>query len=410
MVLFTKDLTLKERILEYDKETLKRYAKGYNIAGISKLKKDELAELLANKLLEPEVMASRMSIFDDEAIKIFERGFNGKGDVSGDDDAYDTICLFNEIDYVAVSRREFIVPCDVVEAWKKLRTDTYDKYRKRSSWVWKCLYFVEELYGFCPVEKLLDVVNIKKGMRMDTEELIEIFDKFPYDQLWSSRIGELIVSDVYADDLDELKNLRITQGDKPYYLPTKDEVEELYRTLALASEKSYRDLARFLKDELFMDPEYAEDIVNELWDNISTIDDYHENLQWLLDQLDFNEDGQAEKAINLFMMCMNNTRMVVNRGFKPLELHSMSGIGPGNMPTIVLGSSKAANMLSEVAPQIKQMGYGVDIDGNAVDMPVVNMPVGVDGPAVRATIKVYPNDPCPCGSGKKFKKCCGKNK
>ena len=24
--------------------------------------------------------------------------------------------------------------------------------------------------------------------------------------------------------------------------------------------------------------------------------------------------------------------------------------------------------------------------------------------------KVYPNDPCPCGSGKKHKKCCGKNK
>ena len=24
--------------------------------------------------------------------------------------------------------------------------------------------------------------------------------------------------------------------------------------------------------------------------------------------------------------------------------------------------------------------------------------------------KLYPNDPCPCGSGKKYKKCCGKNK
>ena len=24
--------------------------------------------------------------------------------------------------------------------------------------------------------------------------------------------------------------------------------------------------------------------------------------------------------------------------------------------------------------------------------------------------KIYPNDPCPCGSGKKYKKCCGKNK
>ena len=24
--------------------------------------------------------------------------------------------------------------------------------------------------------------------------------------------------------------------------------------------------------------------------------------------------------------------------------------------------------------------------------------------------KVFPNDPCPCGSGKKYKKCCGRNK
>ena len=28
---------------------------------------------------------------------------------------------------------------------------------------------------------------------------------------------------------------------------------------------------------------------------------------------------------------------------------------------------------------------------------------------VRKEQKVYPNDPCPCGSGKKYKKCCGRN-
>lgn len=28
---------------------------------------------------------------------------------------------------------------------------------------------------------------------------------------------------------------------------------------------------------------------------------------------------------------------------------------------------------------------------------------------VRNEHKIYPNDPCPCGSGKKYKKCCGKN-
>ena len=30
------------------------------------------------------------------------------------------------------------------------------------------------------------------------------------------------------------------------------------------------------------------------------------------------------------------------------------------------------------------------------------------GPKVRAEKKVYPNDPCPCGSGKKYKQCCGR--
>lgn len=29
---------------------------------------------------------------------------------------------------------------------------------------------------------------------------------------------------------------------------------------------------------------------------------------------------------------------------------------------------------------------------------------------IRKAPKVYPNDPCPCGSGKKYKKCCGRNK
>lgn len=33
-----------------------------------------------------------------------------------------------------------------------------------------------------------------------------------------------------------------------------------------------------------------------------------------------------------------------------------------------------------------------------------------NAPKRRATAKVYPNDPCPCGSGKKYKQCCGRVK
>ena len=31
-------------------------------------------------------------------------------------------------------------------------------------------------------------------------------------------------------------------------------------------------------------------------------------------------------------------------------------------------------------------------------------------PKKRESEKIYPNDPCPCGSGKKYKQCCGRKK
>ena len=31
-------------------------------------------------------------------------------------------------------------------------------------------------------------------------------------------------------------------------------------------------------------------------------------------------------------------------------------------------------------------------------------------PKKRVEKKIYPNDPCPCGSGKKYKQCCGRKK
>ncbi|MBR4223023.1 MAG: DUF1186 domain-containing protein [Victivallales bacterium] len=44
--------------------------------------------------------------------------------------------------------------------------------------------------------------------------------------------------------------------------------------------------------------------------------------------------------------------------------------------------------------------------------PVIEEPPQMPGkgtPIVRTTPKIGRNDPCPCGSGKKYKKCCGKN-
>ena len=56
------------------------------------------------------------------------------------------------------------------------------------------------------------------------------------------------------------------------------------------------------------------------------------------------------------------------------------------------------------------MGFPLDINGGADTILTSFFPNGLKGNAVKVEKKVYPNDPCPCGSGKKYKKCCGKIK
>ena len=106
------------------------------------------------------------------------------------------------------------------------------------------------------------------------------------------------------------------------------------------------------------------------------------------------------------MEAHNNTRMKENRGHKPNELIRREFTG--GMPTIVPGSSHAAAMLRDAAPQLKEMGIPVDLEGNADIISTSLYPNGLGGNVVNVEKKIYPNDPCPCGSGKKYKKCCGR--
>lgn len=63
-----------------------------------------------------------------------------------------------------------------------------------------------------------------------------------------------------------------------------------------------------------------------------------------------------------------------------------------------------AKMLKEAEPDLNRMGMQVDANAGIDDY------VTVGDYRERRVIKVGRNDPCPCGSGKKYKKCCGKNK
>ena len=120
----------------------------------------------------------------------------------------------------------------------------------------------------------------------------------------------------------------------------------------------------------------------------------------------FQSEKQMEEFVGLLMEAHNNTRMKENRGHKPNEL-ARKGFSRG-MPTIVPGSSHAAEMLRDAMPQLNEMGFSVDLDENADVAATLIYPNGRKDNPVKVEKKIYPNDPCPCGSGKKYKKCCGR--
>ena len=404
-------MLFKEKLNLYKKDDLKAFADDIGLTKLSKMKKAELVELVAARLLDPDVMFYRLSIFDDKAIEIFEKGIGRFYRFT--DEERDTVSILNEMDLAVVGKDDagediVFVFDDVAEVWQRVKNEKFDAYRKRASWVWKCLYWTEEMYGYTPIENFLDVINVKKELRMTADELTEIFDHFPLDQLWTVRLDDIFLSTIYAPDPDRLYDLRVRQQGKDYYIPTAAEVEELFDTCALLSTPAYQKMKKYMTKNMHLTVTEAEDILLDLWDMLSTEDDFHESLQWFMEQFEFSNDKQARDILNLFMPLSNNTRMISNKGHTPSELSGRVKFGPGNMPVITAGSSLAAEMLAEAAPEIRKMGFGLDLESNAANIPVMDLPNGLDGPVKMSQKKVYPNDPCPCGSGKKFKKCCGK--
>ena len=397
--------SIRDKFELYNKEDIKVFAGDLGLKGYSKLKKDELIDAVVNKILDPEEMFYRLSIFDDHAIKIFENSISTIYLYPPED--HDIVATFNMMDYAVIGDDQFFVPRDVGEAFMKVKGEKFDRYRKRASWVYKCLRWVEDLYGCAHDEIVLKLVNLRR-FNMDKEELESIFYHFPYDQMWSSKVDFLYIDTILADHIESLKRLRRAQGEKEFYIPSVDEIEELFGTGALISGKPYQDMLKFMVNDMGMPYQDVEDILLDQWTEIADGDDPHEAMQKFWDKFSFRDDKQIRRIVELYNNLSNNTRMKTNRGHTPNEMMKLMPLKPGEMPVIVPGSSHAAEMLAQAAPEIRRMGLDVDIERSADILPVIDMPYGPAGEQRVIQKKVYPNDPCPCGSGKKYKKCCGR--
>lgn len=405
-------IMLKHILRMYDKESLLNYARDLEIKRTSGLKKDELAEKIANELLMPTVMRRRIAVLSPECRILLERAMR-EPLIPTPEEMDDALCL-HESDYAFLNKREQLdVPVDVKIAYEKINTPEFRKYARKMSWLSQCLNFGEAFYGVFDKDVLRKIYNVRKGYHISEEQLEKMCNEFPDDMTeCHMEEGQRFIVAEYLAYRDRYKDLLDIQAGKDFYIPNAQEVLDYARNLYLSQEPAYQNFREFLQHEIGMTYEEADEEALEIWDKIQFNVDFSDIVQYLIDVCgDLLDDTKIEEMIQLLQELNNNTRMQIHRGHTPNEMmrKGMEEDRLSQKPIVVPGSTEAANLLKSASEELKEMGVCVDFDSNAVIVPNNSSQNNVFGQVDNSFKKIYPNDPCPCGSGKKFKKCCGKH-
>lgn len=136
---------------------------------------------------------------------------------------------------------------------------------------------------------------------------------------------------------------------------------------------------------------------------------------WRTDKA-FTEKYQFHKLADLFFDLSNHTRMPMNKGFTPRELSAIRrggptsiSFGPGIQEALRSGDLDTDELRQSI---FAQSDWPTSVRSSMLsEIDKATLKPGEErwvGETVVKGAKVGPNDPCPCGSGKKYKKCCGR--
>lgn len=391
--------SLKSFLESDSKEGLRCYADELGIRHYSAFNKAELAEKIANHILSPSVMKKRMCTLTDEQIAEFEIAIRCGNYYSPKKEALEQLDAFYDLDYIIIYCDDSVtVPDEVIEAYKTINTSDFHNLRKQIVWMQMCLKMHAVIYGIAPVEIVYRMYRKRPGYKIDKEEFLHVFQKIPDEaNLCVIKEGKIIQKEILKNNL--YMQIERRQGDKEFYIPGYQEVMDCIGHQYPSKEPAYQELKRFLKDKAHLEEGEAVTIVGNIWKRVSLGYDFSDVMDMVNERdICFSNEQDLMKFANVMTNVNNRTRMLINRGYTPDELVAAHGgaerLIKGQMPTIVPMSSMAAQMLKSSKTELEERGISVDLDSNARDI---------------SSRKIYPNDPCPCGSGKKYKKCCGKN-
>ena len=416
-------MLLKTHLEEYTKDQLLDQARNLEIKKNSGLRKSGLIDRIVECFCTEDMLRMRLACLTKEQMTLFRHACGSPRDISIDE-ILDSIqlCRYWLGSFEKLTDRFYVFE-EVTEAFKQIDDETFREDQYKKGWMMKCIQFFANYYGIAPLEIIYELYRLKikdsmeemkamlMGMPIDIVEScifpmesLGLTDWPKNDPIYSSN-GLLIHLPILEEKT--FGYLLDQQTDKDFFIPSVQQMEEICRIGYEESSLAYKKLQTFFMRKMDLPYEQAVSWCLQIWAN-----SYEgESPTDVIDKMAkadvvFQGEKQMREFLGLLMDAHNNTRLKENRGHKPMELlHKDFANG---IPTIVPGSSRAASLLKEAEPQLKEMNIPVDFVSNSSTISTLLYPDGLGSTPVKMEKKVYPNDPCPCGSGKKFKKCCGR--
>ena len=365
--------TVKDFLMSYRKEDLLSIAGelGLHCKGMDQ---EEIAAKVSAEVLKPEVMKANFLVADDQEVLAFESAVQRKCFHVAEDE-WDTLQWLNDMGYLVSYSDDYAeVPEEVAAAYSEINTPEFQTLRSQVNWMRDCFVMVSYLYVSAPAKTVYQMFSQRKGFDIGYEKFIELYHEIPEKACICQLVDDqLILKSALINNI--YKDIERRQGGRKFYIPSVDEVLDYAKNGYPTRSASYQKLGKFLMDEMKVSDAVKDQALFFIYKECS-MDGRMSAIMENLGQkgIQFN-DEQLEKFTKLIMDANNNTRMLEFRGYTPNEIS-------GAVWPFATGKPHTS-MPNSFVPTAMPMQ-----------------------PA--STRKIYPNDPCPCGSGKKYKKCCGR--
>lgn len=358
-------MLLKEWLIEnYMQEELADYAGVIGAVSseeAEQMEASDLAEKTAAFLLQPEIMRKRLGVMTDAQERLFDRLTEENMIYNPARQDADLVLQLAEMDYAFLSRDDVLVlPDDVKEVFRsEVDTPDFRRTRRMTGWLMECLWYAGAFYAVVPADTMLRLYAVRPGFRANLAELKELMKGIPQDLTEMYFTGENFISAEYMEP-DRMEALLKEQGDHTYCLPDWHEIRDYWDNQYISENAAYKALQEFLTGGCGLETDRVDELLSEAWAEFEIGDTAEQFLEKAKEAgFVLTDPAQAKRFEDLVKQCRENTRMLPLRGAMPCEAASLK----------VVDSS---------------------------------------GTRVRSGKKIYPNDPCPCGSGKKYKQCCGR--